>query len=252
MSEVERSRDDKILAVIPVRGGSKGIPGKNIKSFCGRPLLEWTVEVALGSKMFHRVIVSTDDEQIASVGRASGVDVPFLRPAALASDQAGTAGVIAHTLQFMKDEQAEEYDYVCVLEATSPGRRIEHIREAMIMLVESGADSLAGISVVPHHYVPEKCLTRSGEGLISGLDGRPVADMRHRRQDLEVCYAFNGLIWACRTRLLFQPEPTLWGTRVLGYEVPNIYAIDLDEPDDWPIAEAQMRTILAMNNGEAR
>jgi CMP-N-acetylneuraminic acid synthetase len=231
------------VAVIPARGGSKGISHKNIRRFCGKPLLEWTARSAIGSGIFDAVVLSTDDRRIARIGRQAGLEVPFLRPAKLATDRTPTADVIRHTLDFLREERGLEFRYTFILEPTSPTRTRWHICEAFHLLRSSGADTVAGITAVPHHYVPEKVLRMDSNGRIAGRDGTPVARMKHRRQDLAVSYAFNGLIWACQTKWLLRDPPTLWGKNVVGYLIPERYAVDLDVPEDWPLAEARMRLL---------
>ncbi len=235
----------RLLAVIPARGGSKGIPRKNVKEFLGRPLLAWTVDVAKACNVFERVIVSTDDQDIAAIGRACGAEVPFLRPGHLAEDAAPTAPVIQHAVEWLQREEHWLPDFVMVLEPTSPSRRIFHLQVAARLLRDSGADSLASVSTLPHHYHPVKALRLHPDGGLTGVDGTPVRDLPHRRQGLPDLYAFNGLIFAAKTSLLFESPPALWGKRVIGYVTAPQYSIDIDMPEDWVTAEARMRAILA-------
>jgi CMP-N-acetylneuraminic acid synthetase len=232
-----------VLGVIPARGGSKGIPRKNIRMFLGKPLLAWTIEVARESGILDRMIVSTDDEEVAAVGRSCGAEVPFLRPAALAGDDAPTAPAIRHAVERLAEDDGWRPDLVAVLEPTSPARRPEHVREALSLLVEHGADSVASVSEVPHHYSPLKVLKLTGGGEIAGIDGTAIRDMIHRRQDLPPYYAFNGLIFACCTAVLMRDPPTLWGERVVGYVVEDRYRFDIDTPEDWITAEARMAAL---------
>jgi CMP-N-acetylneuraminic acid synthetase len=233
-----------LLAFVPARAGSRGIPRKNAKPFLGRPLLAWSIDAALQSGVCDRVVVSTDDEEIAALARELGAESPFLRPAALAADDTPTAPAVRHALDSLREYEGWEPDTVLVLEPTSPSRRPEHVRGAAELLRESGADSVASVSAVPHHYVPSKLLRLAEDGSISALDGGHVADMTHRRQDLPVHYAFDGLIFGCAARVVLQEPPTLWGERVVGYVCDPAYAIDLDRPEDWVPAEARVRALL--------
>jgi CMP-N-acetylneuraminic acid synthetase len=233
------------LGLVPARGRSKSIPRKNVRDFAGRPLLAWTIDAAQASGSLDRVLCSTDDEEIAQVARDCGAEVPFLRPAGLAEDTTPTAPVVRHALDSLREHDGFAPRYVMVLEPTSPARRPHHVREAARLLADSGADSLASVSVIPHHYVPEKLLRLAGDGTIAGVDGRAVGEMVHRRQDLPTYHAFNGLVFACRAELLRADPPTLWGERVLGYVIDACYAVDLDEMADWAPAEARLREILA-------
>ena len=238
-----------MLAVVPARGGSKGIPRKNLKPFCGKPLLAWTVEAAQASGVFRRIILSTEDQEIAEVGRAYGAEVPFLRPGALAEDRAPTAPVIRHTLEWLKEREGWLPEAVMVLDPTSPGRRPVHIRDAAACFRNNGVGSVASVSEVPHHYVPSKILHLHRDGTVTGVDGTPVRQMIHRRQDVPTYYAFNGLLFACKTALLWRQPPTLWGEQVFAYVVDAKYALDLDEPEDWPLGEQTFERILQEEAG---
>ncbi len=234
----------KILGVIPARGGSKGIPRKNVKLFLGKPLLAWTVEAAKASGVLDRIIVSTEDREIAEIGTKCGAEVPFLRPAELAQDETPTVAVIQQLLEQLKTTENYVPEFVMVLEPTSPGRRAFHVREAAALLTSNGADSVASISPVPHHYVPPKVLTLQPDGWITGASGTAVKAMLHRRQELPAYYALNGLIFSCRSGLLFQDPPSLWGDKVAGYTVDPKYGLDLDGPEDWSAAEFQLQQIV--------
>ena len=222
------------VVVVPARGASKGIPRKNVKPFLGRPLLAWTVETALASGAGH-VLVSTEDDEVAEVAASCGAEV-VRRPLELAGDEVPTAPAVRHAVQ------GRDADYVVVLEPTAPARRVSHVTGALSLLEQSGADSVATISEVPYHFTAEKQLRLGEDGALAAADGRPVAAMIHRRQDVEPAYAFNGLVWACRAPVL--ENDTLWGERVVGYVVDAAYAIDLDRPEDWEPAEARVRELL--------
>jgi CMP-N-acetylneuraminic acid synthetase len=234
----------EILGLIPARAGSRSIPGKNVKPFLGRPLLAWTIETALESKALARVVLSTDDAEYAAIGRAWGAEAPFLRPAHLAGDASPTAATVAHAVRWLGEREGWAPAHVMVLEPTSPGRRPFHVREAAALLAADRADSVASVSPVPHHFVPPKVLTRRADGTLVGADGTHPRDMVHRRQDLAAYYAFDGLVFGCRTELVLAEPPTLWGPRVVGYVVDARYAVDIDRPQDWAVAEARVRELL--------
>lgn len=234
-----------VLALIPARRGSRGIPGKNLRPFAGRPLLAWAVEAALRSDLADRVIVSTDDEAIRAAAIAAGAEAPFLRPAALATDDAPTAGVAWHALEWLERSDGWKPEIVAILEPTSPGRRPFHIRDGVRALeARPSAGTVASVSQVPHHFVPPKILRLAEDGTIAGSDGRPISEMIHRRQDLDAFYAFDGILFACRAELLRRDPPSIWGDEVIGHAVDAAFAFDLDDPGDWSPAEARMRAIL--------
>lgn len=239
-----------VLAVIPARQGSRGIPGKNIRPFLGRPLLAWTVEAAKESGACDRIVLSTDGAEVAEIGRQCGAVAPFLRPTELAGDAAPTAPVIRHAVDWFAAHERWTPELVVVLEPTSPSRRGFHIREAIARLRETGADSLASVTEVPHHYHPDVALARQADGTLVGMRGTPVIRLPNRRQDLPACYAFNGLIWACRTEIVRRDPPTLWGERVQSYVVEPRYSIDLDRPEDWAAAEARCQELMESDTQE--
>ena len=235
----------RVLAVIPARGGSKGVPRKNIKPFAGKPLLAWTIEAAQESGVFARIMLTTEDEEIAQLGKRYGAEVPFLRPQELALDATPTAPVVRHTVEWLRDHDAWQPEWVMVLEPTSPCRRPFHLQEAARALSTGRADSLASVSVVPHHYAPDKLLKVHVDGTITGLSGVPIRDMVHRRQDLATHYAFNGLLFACKTDLVLRDPPALWGEQVMAYVVDPKYSIDLDQPQDWAAAEGRFQWLIS-------
>ena len=233
-----------IMAVIPARGGSRGIPGKNVRSFLGKPLLAWTIEVARESGVFARVLVSTDNEEIAEAGKRYGADVPFRRPPELARDETPTALVIRHAMEWCRSHNQELPEVVMVLEPTSPCRRPFHLIETAALFKQRAVESVASVSEVPHHYVHEKLLRLHPDGTMTGMDGTPIRDMRHRRQELPTYYAFNGLVFACRSALIMRDPTTLWGERVTAYCIDRKYNLDLDVPEDWAVAESCFRRLL--------
>ena len=233
-----------VLAVIPARSGSKGIPGKNVRSFLGRPLVEWTVECGKRSSRIDRVLVSTDAPLTAEICSHAGAEVPFLRPAALSGDLTPTAAVVRHALDWLTEAENWTPGVVVVLEPTSPGRQPRHIDEAIDLLIESSADSVASIAPVPHHFAPGKILRRGLDGTVTGWDGTHPRDMVHRRQDVELAFAFDGAVFACRTSVLSTAPPTLWGPRVAGYVMEERYCVDLDTEHDWAAAEARLWPVL--------
>ena len=138
---------EKVLAVIPARGGSKGVPRKNARLVCGKPLIAYTIEVALAARhLFHRIIVSTDDAEIAEIARQHGAEVPFLRPPALADDKAPMVPVLEHAVQFVEQEDHVCLDWVCLLQPTDPLRDVTDIGAALCLARQGGCDSV--ISVV--------------------------------------------------------------------------------------------------------
>ena len=239
---------EKVVAIVPARGGSTGIPRKNTRSFLGKPLLTWTVKSAKESKFVDRIIVSTDDEEIRRVALANEAEVPFLRPSSLATNHSSTADTVKHAVDWLKENENYSPEIVLVLEPTSPGRQPEHISQAIELYSELEADSIASLSVVPHHYYFGKQLNLSHDSQVTGITGIHPKDMVHRRQDIPSSYAFNGILFSCRTEVLYKKPTSLWGDDSRGFQVDPCYVSDLDILDDWKPAEDKLRRILLEDN----
>lgn len=218
------------FALIPARGGSKGIPRKNIKLIAGKPLIAWTIEAALRSSRLDAVVVSTEDEEIAAVARAAGALVPFLRPAALAADDTPGIEPVRHALDCLP-----QYDAVLLLQPTSPLRGTDDIDACLRMAAERGAPSVVSVSEPDAHpYWTYR--VGAGQRLERLIDAAPVA----RRQDLPPVAALNGAMyfadaaWLRRTGSLVGPE-------TLAYMMTRERSVDLDTPLDWKFAELLLK-----------
>ncbi|MEN1989186.1 acylneuraminate cytidylyltransferase family protein [Paenibacillus hubeiensis] len=218
------------LAVIPARGGSKGLPGKNIRLLNGKPLIVYSIEAALKSGCVTRVVVSTDDESIADVARHAGAEVPFLRPAELATDEAKSIDVLRHAVQFV-EENGQQYDCILLLQPTSPLRRAGDIKEAMNQFLQSGADSLQ--SVTPARTHPYLLRLRSDTGQMSPY---VVAEAHARRQDLTALYELNGALYLMKRDLLIKQEQIV-GASNQGFVMPPERSVDIDTLWDFRLAE---------------
>lgn len=212
-----------ILAVIPARGGSKGIPRKNIKPLMGKPLIGWSIDAAMQSSYINRIVVSTEDEEIAFVARELGADVPFMRPAELAADDTPGMGPVLHAIS-----QLPDYEWVLLLQPTSPLRTAEDIDEIWQFCQERSALSAVSISEVGKHpYWMYTCNT--AHHLEPFSKGR--SDVT-RRQDLPPAYALNGALYLARTDWLLERQNFI-GPETLGYIMPPERSVDLDILQDW-------------------
>jgi CMP-N,N'-diacetyllegionaminic acid synthase len=219
------------LGVIPARGGSKSIPRKNAKVIAGKPLLAWTVESALRSKTLNQVIVSTDDEEIAGIGRKWGARVPFIRPFELAQDDTPTLPVIQHAVSWLESTEGYIPEIVLLLQPTSPLRRTEHIDQAVELLLQTGADSV--VSVCLSEQSPYWMKRLEGDRVFPFLNKAPEYT---RRQDLPRVYRLNGALYATRYDVLMRQR------RILGEDTRAIVmdagsSIDIDSQLDFKIAE---------------
>src|SRR5262249_18146969 len=178
----------EVLGLIPARGGSRSIPKKNIALLCGRPLLAYTCEAALESRRLTRVVLSTDDEEVAKVGRDLGVDVPFLRSAELAEDDTPSIAVVEHCLKSLAERQSFKPDVVVLLQPTSPLRAAHHIDEALDQMEKTNADTVVSVMEVPHHFSPYSVM-RLELGWLRNFWQESLTFDRYRRQEVPILYA---------------------------------------------------------------
>jgi CMP-N,N'-diacetyllegionaminic acid synthase len=227
--------DIRVLGLIPARGQSKSIPHKNIVPLAGKPLIAWTIEAARHSQL-DRLILSSDDEQIIRMVREiGGVDVPFVRPAHLATDTTPGIDVVIHAVEWLRDHESYRPDAVMLLQPTSPLRRTAHIDEAMTLYVELGADSLVSVVKAPHNMIPESLMRREDDGWLRPIV--PFDERQNQRQQKPTYYARNGAaIYLFDTQLLIESQ-TMYGKRLIGYEMSRSESIDIDEPFDLELCE---------------
>ena len=223
------------LGVITARRGSKGIPGKNTKPLAGQPLVEQSIEHARSARVFDRLIVSTDDPVVAAIARAAHCDVPFMRPEHLAADDTPHLPVMQHAVEWLREHEGYRPDAVMILQPTSPLRQPFHMREALDLLVSSGADSVVSVEEVSPHDHPMRAVRVDGQGLMTlFVTGQPIRHRARRRQELPEAWTMNGAIYLFRTEALFHPdEPSVYGDRVAAYVMDRRYGINIDEPEDW-------------------
>jgi CMP-N-acetylneuraminic acid synthetase len=228
------------LAVVPARGGSTGIPNKNLVPLVGRPLLAYTATAALASRRLSRVLLSTDSPTIAEAGRALGLDVPFLRPAALAVDDAPMLPVLQHAVETLA-ASGFVTDAVVLLQPTSPLRRAEHIDAAIDLLESSGADSVVSVVEVPHQYNPLSIMTLDGGRLRPYATPTPAPATVARRQDKPLVYARNGpAVLAVRTAVIL--GGSLYGNDTRPLVMSPRDSLDIDEVWDLELAELLLST----------
>lgn len=225
-----------VLGIIPARGGSKGVPRKNIKLLCGKPLLAYTIESALAAKRLSRTILSTDDEEIASVGMRYGIEVPFLRPKELATDESPTFPVVQHALQTLEREGAR-YDAVCLLQPTNPLRRGVDIDQCIELLEKGGADSVVSILPVPTEYNPHWVYRKCANGTLALFTDENVPIPR--RQDLPPAFHREGSVYVTRTDAI-KTSHNLYGRVTLGYEMTAEFSSNIDTLSDWQKIEVRI------------
>lgn len=241
----------KILGLVTARGGSKRVPRKNIKEFLGKPLLAWTIETGKQAGVFDRFVLTTEDEEIAEIGKKYGVEVPFLRPAEYAQDTSKSFDAVKHAYEWLRDKNGFVADYIILLEPTAPGRQPFHIKEVAQLIQKDEIDSLMGVSELPAHFHPLKVVKMlEDETIVRHHGDRLIRDTNIRNQDYSKVYYTNSTVYAFKPGNFSGEYPSLWGNRVYGYVMEEKYAIDIDTPEDWILAEAKMQHLLneAKNN----
>lgn len=227
----------RILGLIPARGGSKGVPGKNIKLLGGKPLLQYTSEVALQSKYLSKVVLSSDDEAIIKIAKEIGIEVPFKRPSNLAKDSSPTLPVIKHVLDYYRSI-GEEFDAVCLLQATSPFRNVAFLDEAIQKFIYKDTDSLISVQEVPHEYNPHWTFElNEQEGLKIATGENEIIS---RRQELPKAYHRDGSIYITKTKVI-ERENSMYGRSISYIESPKFFHVNIDTQEDWKKAEIILR-----------
>jgi CMP-N,N'-diacetyllegionaminic acid synthase len=225
----------KILTVIPARGNSKGISRKNIKLLAGKPLIAWTIETALALQAICRVIVSTDDVEIAQIARQWGADVPFLRPNILSSDSAKSVGVIIHALDWLMKKDNYLPDFVLLLQPTSPLRTAFDIKGAIKLQKGKNADAVVSVYEVSHPFSWVREIDRDRKFL-----PKPDVGSVSRRQDARKLYQLNGALYLIKTSVL-KKELTFTPEKTYAYIMPNERSLDIDTPWDFYLADLILR-----------
>ena len=221
-----------VLGLVPARGGSKGVPGKNVRPLAGHTLLEYTARAARESGVLDRVILSTDSPEIADAGRRAGLEVPFMRPAALAGDDTPMLPVIQHALAETA-RSGWSPDVIVLLQPTSPLRRPEHIRDAVNVLRDTSADSVVTVVEVPRHLSPDYVM-RMDEGRLKPFlpEGARIA----RRQDARPAYSRDGTVYAFR-RTTVERFGGIYGDDCRPLLIDANESLSIDSPADWDEAE---------------
>lgn len=228
------------LAVIPARGGSKRIPRKNVKPFCGKPMIAWSIEAAQSSGCFDRVIVSTDDAEIADVARTWGAEVPFVRPASLSDDHTGTIPVIAHAVEWVR-AHGQAPTEVCTLYATAPFVRGQDLQQGLQMLLDQGGDY--AFAVTSYAFPIQRAVRITQAGRVQMFD---PAQFTTRSQDLEEAYHDAGQFYWGKADAWLQSAP-IFSERSAPVMLPRHRVQDIDTPEDWLRAELMFKLLASMD-----
>lgn len=226
------------IAIIPARGGSKRIPRKNIKDFHGKPLIAYSIEVALKSELFEKVIVTTDDEEIASIARKYGAQVPFIRPRELSDDFTGTADVINHAIKYLEG-QGESYEYICTIYATAPFLQERYLIEGYEKLKKSDAINSFSSTSMPFPIQRTFKLNKDGR-----CEMFTPQNFMTRSQDLEEAYQDAGqFYWANREKEKQNKNKVLFSEISIPVILPRYLVQDIDTLEDWKRAEFMYEAI---------
>ncbi len=228
----------RVLAIIPARGGSKGVKRKNIKLLGEKPLIQYTIESAKQAIKLSKIMVSTDDEEIAEFSRSLEVEVPELRPKHLASDNSPTIDTVIYTLEYYQKEKNEYFDAVCLLQPTYPFRKSNSVDEAIQTFIEKGTDSLISVVTVPHEYNPHWVFVENEVGHLKIATGEST--IITRRQALPEAYIRDGSIYITRVPVVLESK-SLYGTSTCCYKSDTSTYVNIDTIEDWKKAEGLLR-----------
>lgn len=232
----------KVLAVIPARGGSKGVPRKNIRLVGGKPLIAYTIETALAARdLFYRIIVSTEDEEIAEVARSYRAEVPFMRPAELAGDKVPMVLVLQHAVDFVEQNDNLRLDWVCLLQPTDPFRTVDDLEVVLQLAMEGDCDSV--ISVVQVFSVHPIVMKRVENGFLQPYCTEEKEGTRRQEYD-PPAYMRNGAVYLTRRDVLMKKD-SIWGEKIRPYIMPPERSIGVDSELDMKLVE------LIINEGKA-
>ncbi|WP_028609961.1 cytidylyltransferase domain-containing protein [Paenibacillus harenae] len=225
----------ELLAIIPARAGSKGIPGKNIRPLGGKPLIAWTIEAARQSSLIGRVVLTTDCEEISEIGRMYGAETPFLRPKHLSEDTTPMADVIFHVLESLKEQSGELPGSFILLQPTTPLRTVKHINEAITLFDKQDCDAVVSVcEVMEHPYLMKTIKDNELHDLIAD-SGRHT-----RRQDYPTVYKLNGCIYVYDTEM-YLARKELHMRKYVPYIMEAKDSIDIDTPFDFEMAKAYLK-----------
>jgi CMP-N-acetylneuraminic acid synthetase len=226
----------RILGIIPARSGSKRLPGKNIKLLAGKPLIQWTIEAGLDCCFIDEVVVSTDDADIANLARKLGVTVPFIRPDNLAEDTSSSIDVVIHAIDFFS-KRGDKYDFIMLLQPTSPLRNSSHLHDAVQLLNNKGADCVISVCETEHSPLWSNTLDET-----LNMNSFLREEVKNKRsQDLPPYYRINGAIYLVDVTRLISEKTMFIADSIFAYKMDRQSSVDIDENIDFLLAEAILR-----------
>lgn len=237
----------KIVAIIPAKADSKRLPRKNLLPMLGKPLPVWAIEAAMASKKINRVIVSTQDEEIAQMAREAGAEVPFMEPAEISAGGGDIEGLLLYAVRWLKEHENYVPDAVVLLQTTSPLKLPKHIDEAIAQFERSGADSTISVCKALGNHNPHWMLVEDeGQGVRLFTGGR-LKDIPRRSDHLSECYFRNDIVYVLKPSNLYQTPCNLYGNKVDLFKMDEFFDSDINTQEDWNITEDKLRRLLATN-----
>lgn len=228
-------KNKRFLAVIPARGGSKRLPKKNILNLASKPLIAWSIEAGNKSNYIDKVVVSSDDDEILTISKKYNADT-IKRPSYLSKDTSNTFDAVKHTIEYI----SSKYDYIVLLQATSPLRNSRHIDEAIQLLESKNADAI--ISVCPMEHSPLWSNTLLDDLSMNNFLNEKV--LNKRSQDLDTYYRLNGAIYICKTNILLKEKTFFLKNNIYAYKMSKKFSVDIDEDIDFQLAELMIKNYI--------
>lgn len=223
----------RVLGLIPARGGSKGVPRKNIKLLDGKPLIQYTIEAAKESKLLTNIVVSSDDDEILEVASKLNIEIPFVRPKELSDDRSSSIDVVIHSIEEL-EKQNRFYDAVCLLQPTSPFREKGFVDLAIQKFINKNTDSLISVLKVPHEYNPHWTFEQDKNGNLKISTGEK--EIIKRRQDLPNAYFRDGSIYLTKVDVI-KNQKSFYGKSITFIESNPDFYCNIDTLKDWEVAE---------------
>ena len=224
------------LCIIPARGGSKRIPKKNIRFFCGKPIIQWSIEAALESECFDKVIVSTDSEEISKVSKSIGAEVPFIRPKSLSDDYTATAPVINHAIEFIKQKH-RNIEYVCCIYATAPFVEPDYIRDGLKKIIDTNANFSFSVTSFPFPIQRAIKITKDQKSQMFFPE-----NLNKRSQDLEDAFHDAGQFYWGKSSAWLEGK-SMFDDNSIPIVIPRYKVQDIDSEEDWQRAELMFKAI---------
>lgn len=233
----------KVVAIIPAKGDSKRVPSKNLRMMFGKPLVAWAIEAAKNSAKIERVIVSTNDEEIARVAKKYGAEVPFMEPVEIAAGGGNIEGALLHAVEWLKKNENYVPDAVVLLQTTNPLRRSSDLDAAIKQFKKSGADSTIGVCEALGNHNPHWMLVEDQEHGALLFTGGNLKDIPRRSDHLPLCYFRNDIVYVLRPSNLYQSPCNLYGDKINLYKMEEIFDSDINTEEDWIVAEDKLRRL---------